>query len=356
MNLKRYLLPALLAALLAACSGDRAGTALPAAPQLSEAETNAAFGDLGRELVGTMFSMNGDASSVALQQLPAHATGFPLANDGEDYALPRGSYVYDEASDSWQLAEEGDYLTLTWSYSGVEGAADAVLSVDWDADGETANVAGPTGEMLEAPTAFNVTLTAADQEVADVDFALTYYNTDECGTAAGIAEPTSLSVNGAGSLLTLENVGYSVLENASENGADTVTTQGEVTFNKGEGITLEWTLGVTGEREREDCFTSDYVPTGGNVDVSLTSDAGSFALGVNVGSVDLENKSATLSDGALRINNTLAVSFAGTLDDANGNGVPGENVVLTFAGGQSATLEEVLQSSKVGMMMRGLRR
>ncbi len=350
MNLKCTLISALLVGLLAACSGGTVDTA-PSAAQLSEAETDAALGDLGRELVSTVFSVSGDPSSVALQSFPSHAAS-PFERAEGDARLPRGSYVYDEASDAWQRSADADDLILTWRYEAIDGSAKATLTVDWDVLSETLDVAGPAGETLEAPSAFNVTLSAADQKVADVDFALTYYSADGCGTAAGIAEPTSLSVNGAGSLLSLENVGYSV----SEDGGDTVTTQGKVTLKAQEGVTLEWTLSVAGERERENCFTSGYVPTSGNVDLSLSLGAGSFAFSVDVDSIDLESESAALSDGALRIDGALAVSFAGTLDDANGNGVPGENVTLTFAEGQSATLEQVLQSSKVAMMLRGLRR
>ncbi len=187
--------------------------------------------------------------------------------------------------------------------------------------------------------------------MADVDFALSYYNTDACGTAEGVAEPTRLSVNGTGDLLTLENVGYSVAE---EDVVDTTTSQGKVTLNYEEGTVLEWNLSVSGERERRDCFTSDYTPTSGSVDVSLASNAGSFALGLNVDSIDLENESVAISEGTLQIDGHSAVSFAGTLDDTNENGIPGENVTLSFADGKTVTLEQVLQSSKLALMMRGL--
>ena len=350
MNLKRYFATALLVGLLAACGGDTADTTLPGT--LSEAETNAALSDLSSDLIGTILSMNGDASSVALQNLPVKAANFPLSAQESASTLPRGRYAYDEAADAWQLDGEADDLILTWTYSGVDAEAEATLTADWDAGGDTLSVTGPEGETLEAPAAFNLTLVAAEQEVANVDLALSYYNADGCGAADGVAEPTSLSVDGTGSLFDLENVGFSI---SDEDGTDTVTTQGEVSLAQDAGAVLRWTINLEGERERSDCFTSGYAPTGGDVNVSLDAGAGSFALGVNVDSVDLEGGSASLSGGTLRINDQLAVSFAGTLDDSNGNGVPGENVTLTFADGQSVTLEQALQSSKLGMMMRGLR-
>ena len=350
MNLKRYLLAPLLIGLLAACAGDTTETTSPAT--LSEEETNAALSDLSSDMISTVLSMNGDASSVALQNFPTEAA-FPLGSQTESTsALPRGRYDYDETEDAWQLEGDSDDLILTWSYSELDTAAEASLVVDWDAGGDTAQVAGPEGETLEAPTAFNLTLVAAGQEVANVDLALDYYSADECGTEDGIAEPTSLSVNGTGSLFDLENVGFSV---ADEDGAETVTTQGKVALNQEAGTVLEWNVSLAGERERE-CFTSAYVPTSSNVNVSLTSDAGSFALGVNINNVDLENKSAALSGGTLTINNMLAVSFAGTFGDSNGNGIPGEDVTLSFAGGKTVTLEEVISSNRAFAMLQGLRR
>ncbi len=352
MNLKRYIALALLVGLLAACGGDATDTAAPST--LGEAETNAALGDLSSDIISTVLSMNGNTSSVALHKFPAEATSLLLAGSraGAEGTLPRGRYVYDEAANAWQRSGDADDLILTWRYEDLSAATsnEATVTLDWNAGGDTVNVAGPGGETLELPTAFNLMTVAAGGEVADVDLALSYYNTPECGTADGVAEPTSLQVNGAGSLLDLKNVGFTVSE---ADGAETVTTQGEVALNKEGGVTLEWTISLEGERERENCFTSTYTPTSGDVNVSVTSNAGSFALGVNVDDVDLEGGSAALSDGTLQINGKLAVSFAGTLDDRNGNGIPGENVTLTFANGQSVTLEQALQSSKAGMMMRG---
>lgn len=352
MNLKRPAFAkscaaALLIGVLAACSSDTTSTQ-PPTTQLSEAETNAALSDLSGEMLGAVFSMQGSVSSAALQQLPTDAAGFPLTDEREEAepTLPRGRYVYNSAEKTWQREADSDDLSLTWPYSGVSAEAEATVRVNWNAGAETVSVTGPKGETLEAPTAFNFNMVAAEQEVANVDFALSYYNTDACGTADGIAEPVSLSVNGAGDLLTLENVGFN-----SEADAET-TSQGSVTLNYKEGTVLEWNLSVNGEREREDCFTSDYTPTSGSVEVSLASNAGSFALGLNVDSVDVENESVAISEGSLQIDGKSAVDFAGTLDDANENGVPGENVTLTFAGGKTVTLEQVLQKSKLALMLR----
>ena len=349
MNLKT-LFAALLIGLLAACGGNTSEDVQPPAAQLGEAETSAAMSDLQGELFRTALSLNGDASTLALRNFPADAAGFPMTDQEGGATLPRGQYTYDQASDAWQREGESDDLSLTWRYEGRSAQeVEATLELDWDAGAQTVTLEGPDGETLEAPTAFNLTMSAGGQEVADVDLALSYYNTQACGTSDGIAEPTSLIVDGAGSLLDLEDVGYSV----QEGDEDKVTTRGKVSLI--EEVTLEWTVDLLGEREREDCFTSDYVPTSGNVNIGLATEAGRFALGLGVDSIDLKSGSATLSNGALQINDQVAVTFEGTLDDANGNGVPGENVTLSFANGKTVTLEQVLQSSKLGMMMRGLK-
>ncbi len=87
MNLKRPVFAKRCAALLligvlAACSSDTTNTQPPAA-QLSEAETNAALGDLSNEMLGAVFSMQGSTSSAALQQLPTDAANFPLVGEQE---------------------------------------------------------------------------------------------------------------------------------------------------------------------------------------------------------------------------------------------------------------------------------
>ena len=47
-------------------------------------------------------------------------------------------------------------------------------------------------------------------------------------------------------------------------------------------------------------------------------------------------------NGSLRLDGELAVLFSGWLGDGDKNGVPGEALQLTFAGGQTLTLEEFL--------------
>ncbi|ALJ90170.1 hypothetical protein TO73_0307 [Thermus aquaticus Y51MC23] len=55
-----------------------------------------------------------------------------------------------------------------------------------------------------------------------------------------------------------------------------------------------------------------------------------------------ENTGAiTVQNGYLTVDGKT-VTFAGVLDDANGNCVPGENLTLTFAGGQTMSLEAYL--------------
>ena len=348
MNLKHILLTALLIGLLAACGSDAPNTQAPS-EQLSETETNAAFGDLSSELLRTVFSMNGDTSSVALRQFPRDAANFPLKQTQQATvrALPRGLYVYDAEQKAWQREGDDDVLRLTWPYSDLSAdEVTATLTFDWAAGAQTVTVTGPAGESFEAPTSLDVTVVAGGQEVADVNLALSYYSSAECGI---VAEPTSLNVNGTGSLFDLNSVGYNV---SDEGGTDSVTTQGEITSK--EGPVLGWNVTLNGERERKSCFTSDYRPSSGSVNVSLTSEAGSFAFATDIDNV--EDESVALSNATVQIDGATALSFEGTLDDQNSNGVPGENVTLSFAGGNTTTLEQVLQKSKAFVMvMKGMR-
>ncbi|HEX7022189.1 MAG TPA: hypothetical protein VF171_04980, partial [Trueperaceae bacterium] len=44
------------------------------------------------------------------------------------------------------------------------------------------------------------------------------------------------------------------------------------------------------------------------------------------------------------INGQVAVTFAGTLDDANQNGVVGDNLIVTFQDGDTQSLESILEN------------
>jgi len=79
----------------------------------------------------------------------------------------------------------------------------------------------------------------------------------------------------------------------------------------------------------------------GEVDVKLDTRNHTARLYFRITDWNENTGAITIQNGYLTIDNKT-VSFAGVLDDANGNCVPGENLILTFAGGQTMSLEDYL--------------
>jgi len=79
----------------------------------------------------------------------------------------------------------------------------------------------------------------------------------------------------------------------------------------------------------------------GEVDVKLDTRNHTARLYFRITDWNENTGAVTSQNGYLTIDNKT-VTFAGVLDDANGNCVPGDNLTLTFAGGQTMSLEEYL--------------
>lgn len=366
----RSFYPALATALLAACS-DQVVTPVPGGP-LSQQDVSEMMTDMSAELEAILERAAQDKGLIALQGLPhnnamsnpffgytvtlmqaKHPSRVPRALQAlADTELPRGVYTYTESdgSEGWVFQEASDDLTLNWSYDAdpmtpeVE-REEASATFDWDAQSPTAEVEIPTGETLEVPTGTTFTMVAGGENVADVDTSLTYYQVPGCGDEAdGILEPTSLTVNGSGSLLSLENVGYTITKDDT---GDIVSTQGRVALTD-ETVALDWDVSVAGELVREDCYTSDFVPESGTVATELSGlpgETNSVAFGFTFDTVDPEaDVVAEISGGSLVVNGnqSRAVTFDGPLGDQDADGLPGDELTIRFADGSSTTLEQLL--------------
>lgn len=366
----RLIYPALATALLAACS-EQVITPAQGGP-LSQQDVSEMMTDMSGELEEILSRASQDKGLIALQGLPhdsamsnpffgytvtlmqaKHPSRVPRALRAlANTELPRGVYTYTQSdtSEGWVLQEASDNLTLNWSYDAdpmtpqVE-AEEANATFDWDAQSPTAEVETPTGETLEVPTGMTFSMVAEGESVADVDTSLAYYQAPGCGdNVDGILEPNSLTVNGSGSLLSLENVGYTITEDDT---GDAVSTQGRVTLTD-ETVALDWDISVAGELVREDCYTNDFVPEGGTVATELSGlpgETNSIALGFTFDALDPEaDVLVEISGGSLVINGdaSRAVTFGGPLGDQDADGVPGDELTIRFADGSSTTLEQLL--------------
>ena len=343
----RLALAALTAALLSACAEPL--TAPPAASgPLNQQDVTQTAQNLSDQLLAVFNRAAQDEGVVALQEFPQDAVmtnpffgyGVSAAQHHAKGAnrmlgalakndLPRGDYTYDG---QWTRTGDSDDLSLTWPY-GTNKVATAAF--DWNALSPTIQ-ADVYGEPIEVPTGLNMSLTADGQSAADVNVETTYYT--GCGTTT--LEPTSVTVNGTGSLLQLENVGYQVRESDA---GDSVTTQGKVSLT-GSPLTLEWNVAVNGELTRQGCVAENFVPEDGSLFLSLSGfegDTQSVALNLTFSGTDEPDLRGSL---VVNGDDSRTVTFSGKLSDANGNGVPGDDVTVRFPDGSSATLEDLLES------------
>ena len=113
-----------------------------------------------------------------------------------------------------------------------------------------------------------------------------------------------------------------------------------------------WDVTLTGPLARgTDCFIDAFEPESGAVDMVLFSErAGvmsSFGVDFTFDDIVVDDVTgefvAVDLDGDLSVDGAAAVSFSGTLDDEDADGIPGDNLVLVFANGDTTTLEAFIE-------------
>ena len=328
--------------LLAACSG---GSDAQNSPQLTEPQAQEALEDLLDDVMKLAPDPQNDASLAAFGALSAPDLAELGAEEGR---LPRGLYRYSPGTGEYVFVDSSDDLIVAWLYTDPDGReATAGLGFDWNADGETIQAAVPgTGERQEMPTGLNFKMSAADEIVADLNAKLTYDPIPGCGVTV---EPSSLEVDGGGSLATLSNVGYRVTDSG-------VTAQGALTVADG-ALGFAWQVRAEGRVARDTCAPVGFTAQSGEASFTLSVQNERYTLSFGVGNVDAATGSATLTNGAFISKGRTAVTFAGTLDDRNDDGIPGDSLTVTFKGGQTATLEQLLRGSDMlNLALRTLRR
>ena len=366
---------AVLLLLLSACGGTGAKPTNGTTPEMTRGQFNQAVGSLGVNLSGVADALQSDAGVQAIaafpsgglfggdvSPVPAPPPLPPLADPtglvGQletpaDNTLVRGIYVYDAEAGAWALVGDSQNLVLQWDFLDSSGATSAAeLTVNWGA--ETQEASSFDGSV-EVPTEVTVTLQVDGVAAGTLDVTFAWYDA-ACGR---ILEPTSITVNGyigSAGRLTFDNLSLGLFDRDS---ADTLVTSGTVSATAGEdSAELSWNISANGEVQRgEDCYAEDFEVDEATfrADVSATSanDSRSLGLGLKMNDIVSEPASARLSEGVVEVDGTTAVTFAGTLDDANGNEVPGENVTLNFVDGETVTLEAFLSGlSLVGSLLR----
>jgi len=133
-----------------------------------------------------------------------------------------------------------------------------------------------------------------------------------------------------------------------------IAASGEIVASAaGDRAGLDWDVTLTGPLTRgTDCFIDDLEPESGAVDVLLFSEqegvTSSFGVDFAFDTIVFDDVTGELVsidlDGDLTVDGAAAVSFSGTLDDDDGDGIPGDDLVLVFANGDTTTLEAFIES------------
>ncbi|GEM90057.1 hypothetical protein ODE01S_14910 [Oceanithermus desulfurans NBRC 100063] len=339
-------------------------------PQATQADFDQSVQDYQADLGAVAAAAGQDLALQALMATPSGAPGLPtgalaanLMNLGAgplspsdalkllggivplaDQNLERGKWDYDPAVPGWVQDSNysGDDLVLTWPFDDDQSNAHtAALTFDWNYGAATVDVRESDGTTSEAPQDMQITLRVDGNAAGSLHGQFAWY--DCSGTP--IAEPTSVALSGSAGVN--DRVAFTFNLSASDT---RIQTSGSFSVTAGgDSSSLSWDVWVNGAMTRDaSCFSQDFDASGGHVNFATSESVGGesqsfefntdFTLNFDAGGNPI---SAVLANGFVKVDGTVALTFSGTLDDANGNCVPGENVSLVFADG-SLTLEQYL--------------
>ena len=358
----RGLLIALLA--LTACSAE-------IAPSATQEDFNRSTQEL-QEGAGTVVAAaSDDLALLALGQLPQHPPGIsslslianlatfsprslasadlPTLLGGivplSDQPLERGKWVYDPTIPGWveDMSYGGNDLIFSWPFEDYDGNPhQASLTFDWENNNiPTVEVRDPDGTILEVPQDMQVTLEVDGQNAGNLRGQFSWYN---CNGQL-IFEPTSATLSGSAGIS--DRLEFDLSASISDT---RISTSGSFSVTAaGDSASFSWDVWVAGSLQRDsDCFSSDFSVSTGHVNFQAASSVSGSSTSLEFNTDFTPNfdtngdlASVDLADGFVKVDGTVAVTFSGTLDDANENCVPGENVTLVFADG-TMTLEAYL--------------
>lgn len=346
MQRRAWRLPLLAVAVLAigltACSdpSDRQ-PAVKYSPSATASALDNMQASAGNILQGATFGLDARTMGALSSGLPAGET---------PNRLPRGVYVWNEATSDWLFVENSAELVLRWPELGDEEAAQ--LTVDW---GATVDANDEAGTLHEAPQGATVDVTVGGASIGEFASSATWQNVPGCGL---ILEPASLDASGAiadgTSRLSLENFRLRIPLDSG-----TFSLSGKVSaVSGGDALSFNWALSANGTAHRDatSCFVDDVDVTSGSVDLGISANDDSLGLAFDFSDVQLDAgrnlQSVRLSGGALTVNGSVAVSFEGTLGSS---GLLGDDLNLTFSNGEQMTLNAFLRSNLSAIASMALR-
>lgn len=387
MNIRRsfsFALTTLAVLMLAACSTT---SPTPDASWTQEA-VDQAMEEATSTLTGAASAWGSDAASQALAS-PAFASfaGFSISPASFSAAtidastlldvlvpaatttLPTGTMTYDSGSGAFVQTSPSpsNDLLLVWTFEHVDPntmvatsySAEALF--DWNNSGgndlvssEPIFVTTASSDQVEVPTAMRMTLEVGPSggalaSAADVEAAISWFE-DCLGIAGPIDDVVGLTIDGS---VGLDHVlDFDMVSLSIDDAASRLDTSGTISYQGQHAASVTWDVTLHGDVIRNSCYFAGIDVSAGDIEVSVTIEpsggtARTFTFVASFDSVVTGPYGEVVSanvDGSLSIDGTTAFSFAGTFDDADADGVPGENVTVTYGGGATTTMEDILRS------------
>ncbi len=290
--------------------------------------------DLGR-LLGLP---GAGAASAALAEAP----GGGVTLQATETRLTRGSW--DCTSGNCVRTDSDDYL-VRWRTA--QGQT-AELLLDWN--GSTSGTASATvlghysasnEAVFEAPTKLVGSIKVGNTVVASL-VRSSVFPDSRCVNGRKVLDlPDQMKVSafldktGAGRLVEVKNLEWSI-------GSNIVTKGDIVAKGSGETVNLVWDVTTNGTVLRARCGNfASILANNMRATASLGNLKKTFALSFEATEFRQEPLLITFPKGSVQFDGKTA-EFKGTLDDANRNCILGDNLTLSFASGQTTTLEKYL--------------
>jgi hypothetical protein len=269
---------------------------------------------------------------------------------GVQNPLPRGKFACPYNSSCSQVGTSDD---LEMRFQKADGTWNKLFA-DWDysskgASSPTVYVHNPsdTQSLWEMPTnAFgSLDLKEDGTNEGEATFQATW-RPSTCVSGRYLTEPENLSLTGflqrpAGTGRLVDLPSLSLTTSASQ--LKLVWNLSLLTQGNDADLHTEGFIQINGSSTPGTCgsLLEKFNASSGEVDVKLDTRNHAARLYFKITDWNENTGAITIQNGYLTVDGKT-VTFAGVLDDANGNCVPGENLTLTFAGGQTMSLEAYL--------------
>jgi len=289
--------------------------------------------------LGRLLGLPGAGSaSAALALMP----GGRVWVQATETRLTRGSW--DCTSGSCVRTDSDDYL-LRWRTA--QGQT-AELLLDWN--GSTSGTASATvlghysasnDAIFEAPTRLVGSIKVANLVVASLK-RTSLFPDSRCVSGRKVLDlPDQMKVSafldktGAGRLVEVKNLEWNI-------GSSIITKGDLVAKGSGETVNLVWDVTTSGTVVRARCGNfASILANNMRATASVGSLKKTFALSLEATEFRQDPLFITFPKGSVQFDGKT-IELKGTLDDANRNCILGENLTLSFAGGQTTTLEKYL--------------